>query len=57
MRIFNEETTKNSEVVLLLSRKDARLIIEALAKSCEVCPKKTTWKKALDELEQKAGVY
>ena len=57
MRIFNEETTKNSEVVLLLSRKDARLIIEALAKSCEVCPKKTTWKTALDELEQKAGVY
>ena len=58
MRIFNEESVgKNTEVILLLKRKEAMIIIEALEYAYDKRPKKLTWKKLLDDLLTKVYVY
>ena len=59
MKVFNEESSKSKslEVILLLQLKEAKTIIEALEYACEARPRKITWKKILNDLREKAGVY
>ncbi len=56
MRIFNEED-KNNEIILVLSHKEAREIIEALEEACKHRPRKVLWKKLLSQMNSEAGVY
>lgn len=57
MRIFNEEAEKNSEIILILQAKEIKIIIEALTIACKERSRKTTWKKMLNKIEEKAAVY
>ena len=56
MKVFNEEG-KNEELVLIVSHKEAREIIEALEEACKHRPRKVLWKKLLSQMNSEAGVY
>jgi len=56
MRIFNEES-KKGEVLILLKTKEGKDLIEALEDAVKHRPRKIVWRRLLNELSEKAGVY
>jgi len=57
MKVFNEESCKKPEVILLLSNENARTIFEMAEEACNARPKKTTWKKIKDEMEKDMAMF
>ncbi len=57
MKVFNEESVKATELILMLKPKEVRTLIDGLAEGCKNRPRKISWKKLLKQLETEAGVY
>ncbi len=56
MRIFNENK-KDNEIILLLNHQEVKKIIKALATVVQLFPKKYSFKKLLDKIDNEAGIY
>ena len=57
MRVFNEEEKVGiAEIILLLKRKEAQILMEIIEYDYKQRPKKITWKVLYDKLEL-MGIY